>query len=116
MTKIIREKQTVLKMIQLYCRLNHRSDGVLCGSCLDLTAYTMSRLDKCSYKDDKPVCSECPIHCYNPKMRQEIRKVMRFSGPRMILFHPVMAIRYLFEKSESKKKFRIVDATQKSTG
>ncbi len=26
-------------------------------------------------------CSNCRVHCYSPDMRQQIKKVMRFSGP-----------------------------------
>ena len=34
-------------------------------------------------------------HCYKPEMRERIRQVMRYSGPRMITKHPVAAIRHL---------------------
>ena len=31
-------------------------------------------------------------------MKDRIRKVMRFSGPGMLIYHPVMAIRHLLGK------------------
>jgi hypothetical protein len=31
-------------------------------------------------------------------MRERMRQVMRFAGPRMILFHPIMAIRHLWDE------------------
>ncbi len=40
-------------------------------------------------------CSKCPIHCYKPKMREHIREVMRYSGPRMIFYHPIIAIKHM---------------------
>ena len=37
-------------------------------------------------------------------MRQQIKKVMRFSGPRMNIYHPVMAVRHLIESKREKKR------------
>ncbi len=45
--------------------------------------------------EDKPVCSQCRIHCYKPQMKERIGKVMRYAGPKMIYRHPIMAIRHL---------------------
>lgn len=33
-------------------------------------------------------------------MREKIREVMRFSGPRMIFYHLVMAIRHVIESKK----------------
>ena len=45
------------------------------------------------------------VHCYQPQMREQIRQVMRFSGPRMLLYHPVLAVWHLIcSKKESKKE------------
>jgi hypothetical protein len=35
-------------------------------------------------------------------MREKIREIMRFSGPRMIFYHPIMAIRHLIESKKEK--------------
>lgn len=43
----------------------------------------------------KTTCKKCPVHCYSPDMREKIRAVMRYSGPRMIFLHPFAAIRHL---------------------
>ena len=32
---------------------------------------------------------------YRPEMKERIRMVMRWSGPRMIIYHPIVAIRHL---------------------
>lgn len=42
-------------------------------------------------------------------MRQQIKKVMRFSGPRMIIYHPVMAVRHLIESKREKKRLERED-------
>jgi hypothetical protein len=35
--------------------------------------------------------------CYTPDMRERIRAVMRFSGPRMLLHHPWLALMHLVD-------------------
>ena len=44
------------------------------------------------------------VHCYQPQMREQIRQVMRYSGPRMLLYHPVLAIWHLVCSNKEKKK------------
>jgi hypothetical protein len=85
-------------MIGLYCRRNHRQDAGLCPECAALHAYAMLRLERCRFGADKPVCADCPVHCYRPDMRARIREVMRFAGPRMLLAHPLLAIAHLLDK------------------
>ena len=41
-----------------------------------------------------------------PEMRQRIRQVMAFSGPRMLLYHPGMAIWHLVCRLQNKRKRR----------
>jgi hypothetical protein len=62
-------------------------------------------LKYCQFGDKKPTCEKCPIHCYTPEMRDKIRKVMRYSGLRMIYTHPIMGFRHLFKKL---KKIEII--------
>ena len=88
------EKKVVSEMIRLYCRKNHGGKE-LCTECAELTEYARLRVDKCPFMENKTFCSNCRVHCYRPEMRERIRTVMRFSGPRMIFHHPVMAIRHL---------------------
>ena len=92
-----REKRTVAAMIRLYCRDHHRPDEVLCGQCEELRQYAICRLDRCPFGVEKPVCSKCPIHCYRPAMREQIRTVMAYAGPRMPLRHPVLAVGHIFD-------------------
>jgi hypothetical protein len=52
----------------------------------------------CPLIEDKPTCASCPVHCYKPVMRERIRAVMRYAGPRMLRRHPVLAILHLLER------------------
>lgn len=92
--KIEYEIKTVRLMIELYCR---RKEGHarLCEECAGLAAYAEQRLRRCPFGDAKSSCKSCTIHCYRPEMREKIRRVMRYAGPRMIFYHPVAAIRHL---------------------
>lgn len=103
-----REKRMVSQMIALYCRKKHHTRGDLCPQCAALDAYAKMRADKCPFMETKTFCSNCRIHCYKPDMRAKIREVMRFAGPRMILHHPVAAIRHVVEtKKEQRRLGRI---------
>ena len=53
--------------------------------------------------ETKTFCSNCRVHCYRSEMREEIRKVMRFSGPRMIFYHPA-AIRHVIETQKERRR------------
>lgn len=79
-----REVKTVEAMIRLYCHSQHDSKDTLCDDCQALYDYVMVRLQNCPYQDDKPTCLKCSVHCYNPDMREQIRVVMRYAGPRML--------------------------------
>ena len=107
-TKREREKRMVSQMITLYCRKKHHTRGDLCPQCAALDAYAKMRADKCPFMETKTFCSNCRIHCYKPDMRAKIREVMRFDGPRVILHHPVAAIRHVVEtKKEQRRLGRI---------
>ena len=98
-----REKETVSYMIELYCRKNHAAKkGELCPECASLRAYARDRSEHCPFMETKSFCSTCKVHCYKPEMREKIREVMRFSGPRMIFVHPVMAVRHIIDTKLSK--------------
>ena len=97
MNRIDWEKRTVRHMIELWCRKNHGGKS-LCGDCRELLEYSLARLKHCKFGNAKTKCHKCPVHCYRPDMREKIRTVMRFSGPRMLLYHPLEALRYLFSR------------------
>ena len=100
-----REKRTVSEMISLYCRKNHHTKkGQMCDECRELAEYAALRSDKCPFMAEKTFCSNCKVHCYKPEMREKIRRVMRFSGPRMLFHHPVMAISHVIESKKEKRR------------
>lgn len=103
-TKREREKQMVTEMIALYCHKQHHTKGELCAECAALTEYARQRSDKCPFMETKTFCSNCKVHCYKPSMREQIRAVMRFSGPRMLFHHPVAAMRHVIETKKEKRR------------
>lgn len=103
-TKREREKQVVSLMINLYCKKQHKTKAGLCPDCAALETYARQRSEKCPFMETKTFCSNCRVHCYKPEMRQKIREVMRFSGPLMIFYHPVMAVRHVIESKKEKRR------------
>ena len=99
-----REKRTVSLMIRIYCKKKHGTRKGLCPECEALDAYARMRSDKCPFMETKTFCSNCKVHCYKADMREKIRAVMRFSGPRMIFSHPIMAIRHVIESTKEKRR------------
>ena len=102
-TKREEEKETLELMVRLYCNKNHGTKLELCVECSELLDYALMRVDKCPFMETKTFCSNCKVHCYKPSMRGKIRKVMRFSGPRMLFHHPIMAIRHVIATNKEKK-------------
>jgi|GEM_PF-339316 hypothetical protein len=93
--KIALEQDVVETMIRLYCSRNH-SVNALCEQCCDLLSYAHQRLEHCPYESDKPFCSSCTIHCYASHYKESIRQVMRYSGPRVLFYHPIVALKHSF--------------------
>ena len=100
------EKQVLTTMCKIYCKGNHGKlkDGKLCPECQELLDYALFRTDKCPFMETKTFCSNCKVHCYKPDMRDKIKAVMRYSGPRMILHHPVAAVRHLILTKREKRQ------------
>lgn len=63
----------------------------------ELYAYAEKRLDKCVFGEEKPACKQCPVHCYQPAKREEMKQIMRWAGPRMLWRHPVLTVRHLID-------------------
>ena len=101
-----KEKEVVSLMIRLFCRKKHGTRGELCSECAALAEYACKRSDHCPFIENKTFCSNCRVHCYKPEMREKIREVMRFSGPRMIFYHPVMAVRHILETKHEANRER----------
>ena len=102
-----KEKEVVSLMIRLYCRKNHGMREGMCRECEQLNEYAIERSDKCPFMENKTFCSNCKVHCYKPEMREKIRQVMRFSGSRMIMYHPLMAIDHVIQSKREAKKLNV---------
>ncbi|MDD2371294.1 MAG: nitrous oxide-stimulated promoter family protein [Firmicutes bacterium] len=89
------QRKTLELMISVYCK-GQKHDSPICPSCKALLEYSNKRLDACRYGINKPACSKCKIHCYKPEMREKIKQVMRYSGPRMLYKHPILSIKHQF--------------------
>jgi hypothetical protein len=90
--RLARELKTIRAMTRIYCRDHHAAGTDLCDDCRDLLGYATRRLDRCVFGDDKPTCANCKVHCYNAAMRERVRAMMRYAGPRMLWRHPVLAL------------------------
>ena len=105
-----REKKLVSQMIQLYCKKQHHSKDGLCPECAALDAYARMRSEKCPFMETKTFCSACKVHCYKPAMREQIRAVMRWAGPRMLPVHPVLSVKHVAVTLKAKREAQKTDA------
>lgn len=94
--RLRREQRTVEAMIGIFCRDLHRPRFGLCQECRSLRAYAEERLARCPFGASKPTCANCTVHCYHGEMRERVRSVMRYAGPRMLFRHPVLTLLHLY--------------------
>lgn len=95
--RLARELTTLAAMIRIHCHDLHGEDDGLCAGCAALLTYATRRLDRCVFGDAKPTCAKCAVHCYSAPLREHVRIVMRYAGPRMISRHPVLAVRHMID-------------------
>ncbi|KJR40967.1 hypothetical protein MCHI_003126 [Candidatus Magnetoovum chiemensis] len=93
LSRIENEKKGVSIMIKIYCAKHHKPPkDQLCSDCKELLIYANKRLTHCPYQNYKGAGSKCSIHCYNQTMREKIKTVMRYAGPRMYFKTPILAL------------------------
>jgi hypothetical protein len=51
----------------------------VCPDCAGFLRYACERRLRCPL-EEKPACKHCPVHCYKPGHREQVRAIMRFSG------------------------------------
>ncbi len=96
--RLARERRTLAAMVEIHCSDWHdTASRVPCPACDALLSYADRRLEKCPYGVDKPTCARCPIHCYKAGQREQVRAVMRYAGPRMLLRHPLLAVAHMLD-------------------
>jgi len=103
LARLAREKKTISVMVEMYCRAHHQSDGCACAPCGAFLEYALWKIDRCPFHEVKPVCANCRIHCYRGPMRDVARTIMRYSGPRMLLRHPVLALLHASDRMRRKQ-------------
>lgn len=94
--RILREKETIEKMIIVYCKNKH-SEEELCEDCKELLNYADKRINSCKFGIDKPACGKCKVHCYKSDMREKVKNVMKYSGPKMIFYHPKLTVKHFMD-------------------
>jgi len=104
MNALKKERKTIAVMIRMFCEAHHGAHGgQLCAACNELQDYADGRLDRCPFGENKGTCAKCRIHCYKPDMRKRVTEVMRYSGPRMMTRHPLLAIDHLLKAVRGQK-------------
>jgi len=98
-SRMEKELKTAELMIKIFCRGQHGKKEGLCPECRNLFDYVTRRLEKCRLRENKPKCSKCPVHCYKSEMREKIRAVMKYAGPRMLYRHPILTGRHYLTRS-----------------
>lgn len=101
------EKKILNLMIKIYCNGHkHISEGI-CHECENLMDYSNRRVDNCPFMETKTFCQSCSVHCYKMDMRLKIKEVMRYSGPRMLIHHPILTIRHMIDEHMDKKRRKL---------
>ena len=97
------EYRTIEAMAKLYCRHHHQhsKNTIVCDKCEDFLIYANEKLHRCPYGQNKPTCNRCPIHCYKKNQRLQAKEIMRYAGPRMLVWHPILAINHLLSERRS---------------
>lgn len=93
--KKLNEKNIVSVMISIFCKYKHKRKNGLCEDCQKILNYSYRRIENCPYIKSKTFCSSCKTHCYRNDMREKIKEIMRFSGPKMIFYNPIAAIKHM---------------------
>ena len=61
-------------------------------------------IELASFQENKITCGRCRIHCYKPDMKEKVKTIMRYSGPRMLWHHPVLALHHAIDGFKSPDK------------
>ncbi|MFW7433560.1 nitrous oxide-stimulated promoter family protein [Vagococcus carniphilus] len=94
--KISFERKTVQAMIDIYYK--QFDDETHAIEKVDVETYAMARLSYCRFGEDKPTCKVCPVHCYKKSYKEKMQQIMRYAGPRMMIYHPVMSLEHFFKE------------------
>ena len=92
---IPKEKADIRKRFGIYCHSHHGTSGnKLCPKCTALLATAMTKMDRCPYGITKPICDRCEMPCFGDAANKQFREIMSSSQSRMLLRHPVLAVKH----------------------
>ncbi|HJF20402.1 MAG TPA: nitrous oxide-stimulated promoter family protein [Enterococcus columbae] len=91
---ITEEKALIQIMIQLYYQ-KHPTETIGYQEMLD---YALQRLSLCRFGEQKTTRKKCPVHCYQKNYREQMKKIMRYSGPHMLYRHPLYSIKHYYRQ------------------
>jgi Nitrous oxide-stimulated promoter len=99
-TAQIKDLKVIVKFVGIHCADRHRGEersslssemaelfpkGVsLCADCRALVEYALLKRRRCPL-DPKPACKHCHVHCYGSEHREKMKRIMAFSGRKMIM-------------------------------
>lgn len=90
-----KEKENIRKTFGVYCNANHgTSDNKLCPKCTALLTTAMIKIQRCPYGIAKPICDACETPCFGEVPTKEFRAIMKSGQKKMLLSHPLMAVRH----------------------
>ncbi|NVO03054.1 MAG: nitrous oxide-stimulated promoter family protein [Bacteroidetes bacterium] len=98
------EKQTIKAMVEIFCKDHHQDSASLCSECSSLLEYAFKRIEYCQFKDKKPACNNCTVHCYSESKREKVKEIMRYAGPKMALRHPYLSLLHLLKRKPKTTK------------
>jgi hypothetical protein len=102
---LAREKKTAGFMISIYCKHHHCSAGRdLCVDCKQVKDQVFMHLEKCPSQKNKTACGRCGLKCYPAASRVKVWTIMSYSGPRMLLYHPGLALQHLWDARRAPPK------------
>ncbi|MDD2367240.1 MAG: nitrous oxide-stimulated promoter family protein [Desulfuromonadaceae bacterium] len=86
------------KFVEVYCHGRHKEaeqltvtlpedlgQKRLCSECREFIEYAVARRIKCPLEAEKPSCKHCRIHCYDKPNREKVRRIMSYSGRRLMM-------------------------------
>lgn len=88
------------KMIDLYYQGDKTEKTIPADR---MHSYATKRLQHCRFGEAKTTCQKCPIHCYQPTYRQQMKQIMGYAGPRMLWHHPILTLRHGLRGIQRKK-------------
>lgn len=57
-----------------------------------------------SFPREEIPCGKCLVYCYQSQMREKVKKVMKYYGPRMLLHYPVLAMHHVVDGRKEPEK------------